>query len=81
MKLNPVAQNQTEVELPSGVTVFFSYKTPVAAHIPGEGYYRTDKRWSVTTSRHIGQFLSRNGGSGKATERPQAYFDTLGARS
>lgn len=30
MKLTPVAANQTEVELSSGVTVFFSYKTPVA---------------------------------------------------
>lgn len=76
LKLNPVASNQTELELPSGVTVFFSYKTPVACHIPGEGYFKTDCRWSVTTSKHIGQFLRRNGGSAY-TERPQSYFDSL----
>lgn len=57
MKLNPVGPNQTEVELASGVTVFFSYKTPVAAHIPGRGYVRTDKHYSQTTTRHINQWL------------------------
>ena len=80
MKLIHVASNQTELELASGVTVFFSYKTPVACHIPGEGYYRTDCRWSRTTSKHIGQFLARNGGSGKVTERPQSFFDDLSDR-
>lgn len=77
MKLNPIAANQNELELPSGVTVFFSYKTPVAAHIPGEGYVKTDKRWSVTTSKHIGQFIARNGGSGSVAVRPQSFFDGL----
>lgn len=80
MKLNNVAANQTEVEFPNGVTVFFSYKTPVACHIPGEGYFKTDCRWSVTTSRHISKFLARNGGSGKVTERPQSFFDDLSDR-
>ena len=78
MKLKPIAANQNEVELSSGVTVFFSYKTPVAAHVPGEGYFKTDCRWSRTTSKHIGQFIARNGGS-KATERPQSWFDSLNA--
>ena len=82
MKLNPVASNQTELELPSGITVFFSYKTPVACHIPGEGYAKTDKQWSRTTSKHIGQFLSRNGFSGnmdRLTVKPQSFFDNLTA--
>ena len=69
----------TELELPSGVTVFFSYKTPVAAHIPGEGYCKTDCRWSVTTSKHIGKWIARNGGSGTVTVKPQSYFDSLTA--
>ena len=80
MKLIPVAANQNEVELSSGVTVFFSYQTPVAAHVPGVGYVKTDKQWSRTTSRHIGQFLRRNGFSGNMdmlTVKPQSYFDTL----
>ena len=79
MKLNPVAANQTELELPNGTTVFFSYKTPVACHVPGEGYAKTDKRWSVTTSKHIGKFIARNGGSGAVQVKPQSYFDGLTA--
>ncbi len=81
MKLNPIAANQTELEISDGcVTVLFSYKTPVAAHVAGEGFYKTDKRWSVTTSKHIGQFIARNGGSGKVGVKPQAWFDTLTAK-
>lgn len=76
MKLKPIAANQTELELPSGVTVFFSYKTPVACHVPGEGYFKTDCRWSRTTSKHVGQFLARNGAHSCA-ERPQSFFDSL----
>jgi hypothetical protein len=81
MKLKKVSANQTEIELADGTTVFFSYKTPVAAHIPGQGYFETDKRWSRTTSKHISQFIVRNGGSGKVTERPQSWFDKLGGLS
>ena len=62
MKLNPVGANQTEVEI-GGVTVFFSYKTPVAAHIAGKGYIRTEKHYSTTTIRHINQWLKANGAS------------------
>ena len=80
MKLNPVAANQNEVELPNGTTVFFSYRTPVAAHIPGVGYVKTDKQWSRTTSKHIGQFIARNGGSRNAASiKPQSWFDNLTA--
>ena len=79
MKLRPISANQNEVELSDGTTVLFSYQTPVAAHIPGVGYVRTDKQWSRTTSKHIGQFIARNGGSGKTDTRPQSFFDTLTA--
>ena len=77
MNLNPIAANQNEVELPNGTTVFFSYKTAVAAHIPGNGYYKTEKKWSRTTSKHINQFIARNGGSGAVIEKPQSFFDNL----
>jgi len=76
MNLIPVAANQTEIEI-GGKTVFFSYKTPVACHINGEGYFRTDKQWSRTTSKHINQFIARNGGTGKTQTRPQSFFDSL----
>lgn len=57
--------------------MFFSYRTAVAAHIPGEGYVKTDKSWSRTTSKHIGQFIRRNGGSGAVSIKPQSFFDNL----
>jgi hypothetical protein len=77
MKLNPVSANVSEIETADGKTVLFSYKTPVACHVPGEGFFRTAQSWSRTTSKHINQFISRHGGSGKVREEPQAWFDAL----
>ena len=57
MKLTPIAANQNEVSFNNGTQVFFSYKTPVAAYLPEKGYVRTEKFWSVTTSRHINKWL------------------------
>ena len=54
MQLTPLASNMTEVETDLG-RVLFSYRTPVAAYVYGEmgGHFvRTEKWWSVTTSRH-----------------------------
>jgi hypothetical protein len=60
MKLNPLASNMTEIEI-GNKTVLFSYKTPVAYHEAGIGYAKTNKYWSVTTSRHINKRLKLNG--------------------
>lgn len=60
MKLNPIGSNMTEVEI-GDKTVLFSYKTPVAYHQAGIGYAKTNKFWSVTTSRHINKWLKLNG--------------------
>jgi hypothetical protein len=57
MKLFPLATNQTVIELNNGTEVFFSYKTPVAAFVPGTGYIRTTEKFSRTTSKHINQWL------------------------
>lgn len=74
MKLNSIGSNMTEVTLADGTAVLFSYKTPVAACMgDGSGFYRTECRWSVTTSRHINKWL----GDAKAQEKPQAFFDAL----
>jgi hypothetical protein len=72
MKLNPIGQNQTEVNF-SDKTVFFSYKTPVAAFIPGTGYIKTSKKWSTTTSKHINQWLK----GCIASEVDQSVLDSL----
>jgi len=74
LKLTPIAANQNEVELTNGTQVFFSYKTPVAAYLPEKGYVRTDKFWSVTTSRHINKWLQ---GVNNVSEIDQSILDNL----
>lgn len=78
MKLRHIANNVTELEFGTSpaITVLFSYDTPVAACIPGKGWFRTETRHSVTTSRHINQWLD----GAKAQEIPQAWFDSLASR-
>jgi hypothetical protein len=78
MKLTRINKSAaTEVELPNGTTVLFSYSTPVACHIPGQGYYRTTKTWSRTTSKHISQFIRRNGASGDGWPIEQSELDAM----
>lgn len=57
MKLKQIGSNQTSISLADGKEVFFSYETPVAAFIPGEGYVRTATHYSRTTSKHINAWL------------------------
>ena len=57
MKLHNLAANQTQLDIANGVEVFFSYQTPVAAFIPGQGYLRTNEKFSRTTSKHINKWL------------------------
>lgn len=78
MKLNPVGSNQTEVEREGGVTVFYSYQTPVAAFVPGKGALVTNKRYSKTTSRHVNQFVQRTGALTQ-TSVDQGVIDQLAA--
>ena len=73
MKLRQIASNMTELEIKDGLTVLFSYETPVACYHNKEGYLKTDKKWSVTTSKHINKWL----GSARAAEKPQGFFNNL----
>lgn len=59
MKLQPIGSNQTEIEYPDGITVFYSYKTPVAVFVPGKGALCTSTKYSNTTSRHISATVKR----------------------
>ena len=72
MQLTPIASNMTEVET-SEARILFSYRTPVAAYVYGDGFVRTEKWWSVTTSRHINKWLD----GGTAKEVSQTYLDKL----
>lgn len=62
----------TEIALPSGYLVLYSYNTPVAVRAHGN-YFRTSKKWSVTTSKHINRWLE----GVKATEIPQEQLELL----
>lgn len=74
MKLNPIKSNMTEIEKSDGTIILFSYKTPVAACVgDGSGFVRTEDFYSVTTSKHINQWL--NGVN--ATKVPQTFLDHL----
>ena len=73
MQLVPLASNMTEVETDLG-RVLFSYRTPVAAYVYGEGFVRTEKWWSVTTSRHINKWIGKDV---TTEEVSQTYLDNL----
>jgi hypothetical protein len=61
MSIRPLGPNQTELQLPDGTRVLYSYKTPVAAYVVGRGYLRTKEKFSSTTSRHINRWLGNCG--------------------
>ena len=63
MKLTPIGSNKTQVtfDLSNGpMDILFSYKTPVAARLPSGRFLRTNQKFSVTTSKHINQWLRAN---------------------
>lgn len=77
MKLTPIAANMTELELEDGTAVFFSYRTPVAAFVPGTGIVRTEKFFSQTTSKHINKWIRKNAPSATVTQVPQEEIESL----
>ena len=74
MQLTPFASNMTEIET-DVARILFSYRTPVAAYVFGVGYFKTDKYWSVTTSRHINKWIGSTNRPIKQV--PQTYLDKL----
>tara|TARA_S200002703_G_scaffold121150_1_gene106998 strand:+ start:178 stop:411 length:234 start_codon:yes stop_codon:yes gene_type:complete len=72
MKIKSVGSNMTELQL-KDAHVLFSYETPVAACIFGEGFVRTSQWYSQTTTRHINKWLD----GVDAPEVPQSVIDAL----
>lgn len=70
MKLKSLQANMTELILNDGTQVLFSYETPVASWKDGQ-FYKTDKKWSNTTTKHINKWTDC------AILKPQSYFDDL----
>ena len=60
MQLTPIGSNMTEVET-ADARILFSYRTPVAAYVFGEGYVKTSTWYSTTTSRHINKWCAKEG--------------------
>ena len=69
MKVKSIGSNQIEVTKKNG-TFLISYETPLAALISGIGWIRTEKFWSVTTSKHINGWVE-----GAAKKVPQEELD------
>jgi len=75
MKLKPIGENQTELDLANGMRVFFSYETPVAAFDAKTGRaFRTTAKWSRTTTRHINKWIGQNPA---ISDMAQSWFDSL----
>ncbi len=72
MKLRQVKSNVTELTI-GATTVMFSYETPVAGY-DDDGAFRTDRKYSVTTSRQINQYL---GGKEVGRTVTQDYINSL----
>ena len=60
MKIQPYGPNQTLL-LDNGCTVLYSYETPVVLIDNNNHAFKTEKKWSVTTSKHINKFLRTEG--------------------
>ena len=77
MLLNTLGANKTELTV-DGNVILFSYNTPVAAYVSTvnekipSGWYKTNKKWSKTTSKHINQWYA-----GQYNEKEQTFFDNL----
>jgi molybdopterin-guanine dinucleotide biosynthesis protein A len=81
VKIKSIAKNQTELTFAlyhGQMTVFFSYKTPVAYVYDRSYAKKTEKWYSTTTTRHINAFFDRHGFDGKAVDTiPQKQLDNI----
>jgi len=72
---NAMTANVATINLSDGRVVTTSYGVPVAVFAPGQGHLKTDRKYSVTSSRHAGLYARQNGS--QAREIPHADFRLL----
>jgi|TARA_R110000824_G_scaffold80636_1_gene202844 hypothetical protein len=72
MQIKPIGSNMTELQV-LGMSILFSYQTPVAGW-DGEGAFRTEQKFSATTSKHINKYL---GGKDIGRNVSQSYITGL----
>lgn len=74
MKLKKLNPSSYEIGLNDGTYILVSYETPVAMFCGFKSkFFRTDEFWSNTTSKHINQWLPKDG----AAKIPQRDLDAL----
>jgi len=75
LKLKQIGSNCTELtyrnEAGEDISVLFSYETPVAGY-DEHGAFRTDEKFSRTTSKHINGYVPST-----ARVVPQAYIEGM----
>ena len=71
MKLKQMAANVTELTI-NDTNVMFSYETPVAGWNE-DGAFRTDEKFSVTTTKHINKYLA----GASANIVPQKWIESI----
>ncbi len=72
MQIKPIASNMTELQI-LGMSILFSYQTPVAGW-DDKGAFRTEQKFSATTSKHINKYL---GDKDIGRTVPQSYITGL----
>jgi hypothetical protein len=70
--IDKIGSNMSQLNL-QGNRILISYKTPVAYQDKSGKFFKTDKKWSNTTSKHITKWLAGS----PATEVPQSFLDNL----
>ena len=73
MNVTQVGKQNAYILEGNGYRVLQSYNTIVALEGPSGKYYRTDQKWSVTTSKHINKFIGCY--AGDVTLVPQSVLD------
>jgi hypothetical protein len=58
MHLTKLGNNVSLLTTNHGYEILYSYSTPVAGWAPLIGNFKTNKRYSVTTTKHINKYLS-----------------------
>lgn len=60
LKLKRVSSEACKELIVGNNSILFSYETPVAIHIQGDGFYVREayNKYSPTTTRHISQFVT-----------------------
>lgn len=70
--------NLTTVYLGRKVTLFFSYETVVAYAVSGEGTFKSENVWSLTTGKHLKSIPAHEIPHDQFEARVEKLFSTLG---